>query len=80
MNDLIERDISSEKTRIVTLFIDGSTYSMIIDNPKTLLYRRGGSTHRVVADDGTVHCYAAPETGKSIVSWCPRNENDPVQF
>lgn len=77
MSDLIERDISAEEWREVIMGIE-PPYRIL--SPKTLITRPGGSTHRVVDSNGVVHCYPAPETGKSIVRWKPRDAENPVQF
>ena len=70
-------DISDEKVREIHL-AGGVVYK--IQNPKTLIIRRGGMTHRVVDEDGIVHCYAAPETGRSVIRWIPRDKNRPIRF
>lgn len=64
--DYVELDISDEVWREVTL---ASGLVVRIDNPLKLLFRKGGTTHRVIAADGIVHCYADPSTGKSAVKW-----------
>lgn len=69
-------DISDELWREVE--IDGRTYR--IDNPVTLVTRRGGSTHRVIDREGVVHCYAAPEGGRSVIRWKSREGKPPVKF
>jgi hypothetical protein len=72
----IEADISDEVWREVELS-GGIKYR--IDNPVRLIIRKGGSTHRVVDATGVVHCYAAPETGNSIIRWYTGKSN-PVKF
>jgi|GEM_PF-3137536 len=69
-------DISDEEYRVVI------TNDLVhrIDNPKTLVLRKGGSTHRVIDQQGLVHCYAAPETGKSILQWKARPGKQDVIF
>ncbi|MFW6130661.1 MAG: hypothetical protein ACOC56_05690 [Atribacterota bacterium] len=42
--------------------------------PVTLITQPGGLTHQVVDSDGIVHCYVAPETGRSILRWKINNE------
>jgi hypothetical protein len=73
----ITADISDELYREVVR-PDGTVYR--INNPKTLIIRKGGSTHRVVDADGLVHCYAAPESGVTILRWKAREGLDPVKF
>lgn len=75
-DDYITADISAEEWREVDL----GNRSYRIYNPVTLIYRRGGATHRVVDATGVVHCYPAPETGLSILRWMPRDPKAPVQF
>jgi len=74
-SEYIKADISDEAERIVQL----AGMRLVIKDPVTLIIRKGGSTHRVVTASGEVFCYAAPETGKSFVSWKPRT-GTPVQF
>ena len=51
-----------------------------IDNPKTLIIRSGGTTHRVVDADGTVHCPPAPGHCGCVLRWKNRDPNVPVNF
>lgn len=74
--DYTEADISDEVWREVQLTVG----SYRINNPVTLIMRKGGSTHRVVDASGVVHCYAAPETGKSILRWKAKEGAVPVRF
>jgi len=76
-SEYISADISDELYREVRLR-DGSLYR--IDNPKTLIIRKGGSTHRVVDALGLVHCYAAPENGHVVLRWKARDGLAPVAF
>ena len=69
-------DISCEEWREVKMAED--VYR--IDNPVTLIIRRGGTTHRVVDDTGVVHCYVAPESGKSVLRWKSKDGLPPVRF
>lgn len=69
-------DISDEEWREVQTV--WGTYR--IDSPVTLILRKGGSTHRVVDEQGVVHCYAAPETGNSILRWKAKEGKEPVRF
>jgi len=59
--------------------VDGKVICRI-ENPIALVFRKGGSTHRVVAEDDSVYCYAAPETGKSVVRWGNKPDYPPIQF
>lgn len=71
------KDISSELWREVEL---SGGLVIRIDNPLQLIMRNGGSTHRVVDAQGVVHCYPAPETGKSVIRWKSRLGYAPVCF
>lgn len=72
----VTADVSDESWREV----DTSLGTYRIENPVTLVIRKGGSTHRVVDSSGVVHCYAAPETGKSIIRWKARGRKAPLTF
>lgn len=69
-------DLSDEQERTINL----QGMKMKIINPVCLIIRDGGVTHRVVTEDGNVYCYAAPETGKSFVTWKVREGLPPVKF
>lgn len=51
-----------------------------IDNPKTLYYRVGGSTHRVVDANDVVHLVPGPGYRGCAIRWSPKNKSEPVQF
>lgn len=51
-----------------------------IENPVTLYFRPGGSTHRVVDSKGVVHCVLAPGEKDCALRWQPRDPSNPVQF
>jgi hypothetical protein len=55
---------------------DGSRY--IIQSPLALFMRTGGTTHRVVVEDGTVHC--VPVGPSTVIVWRNRNIFDPVNW
>lgn len=71
------KDISEELYREVVL-PTGDVYR--IDNPKTLVTRIGGSTHRVVDAQGITHCYADPSVGMSVIRWKARPGTATVRF
>jgi hypothetical protein len=75
-SDYIVADISDEEWREVET--KEKTYR--IKNPKTLIIRKGGSTHRVVDVNGVVHCYVAPESGKTILRWKAKEGCPSVKF
>lgn len=51
-----------------------------INNPQEVHWRTGGSTHRVVDVDGTVHCVPAPGVEGCVLRWKPRDPKQPIQF
>lgn len=40
-----------------------------IENPKTVYFRAGGTTHRVEDVDGIVHCVPAPGFVGCVLRW-----------
>lgn len=66
-------DISCETERLIIV----KDFEFTIENPIALIIRKNGLTHRVVDSNGKTFCYAAPETGKSIIAW---NRKDFVGF
>lgn len=51
-----------------------------IGHPKTLYYRTGGTTHRIVDADGVVHCVPVPGNGDCVLRWKCKEGMPPVQF
>lgn len=52
-----------------------------IENPRTLITRPGGTTHRVVDAKGTVHCIPAPSPEAGVVlRWKARRGRAAVAF
>lgn len=49
-----------------------------IDQPVALYI--GTTTHRVVSDDGIVHCVPAPGVQGCVLRWKPKESAAPVQF
>lgn len=49
-----------------------------IEKPKSLYYRPGGTTHRIVDSDGVTHCIPAPGVDGCVLRW--KAEPNPVQF
>jgi len=41
----------------------------VINKPKTLYLRPGGSTHRVVDANGITHCLPAPGVNGCVLRW-----------
>lgn len=73
---LIERDISTEEYREYDF--GGRVYH--IDNPVTLFYREGGSTHRIVDASGVAHCAPVPGQFGCVVRWKNKPGIVPVNF
>ena len=40
-----------------------------IDKPRSVEFRPGGETHRVVGEDGIVHCVPAPGINGCVLRW-----------
>ena len=72
---LKEFDISTELWREYDF--GGRVYR--IDFPKTLYYRTGGTTHRVVDSKGVAHCVPVPGAYGCVLRWENR-EDPPVNF
>ena len=51
-----------------------------IDNPVKLFARPGGTTHRVLDQQGVVHCVPTVGNNGCVLRWAPRDPNKPVQF
>lgn len=73
---LSEFDITTEKWREYDF--GGRVYR--IDNPQTLFIRSGGTTHRVLTEDGVVHCVPAPGQNGCVLRWASRNKKKPCEF
>jgi hypothetical protein len=70
-------DLTGERSREYVLS-DGSCYT--IQNPVALITREGGTTHRVVDQNGKVHCIPFGKGQPTIVTWVPRDLTKPVAF
>ena len=73
---MTERDLRHEKWR--EYHFGATTYK--IDNPQTLFFREGGTTHRVLTLDGVVHCVPAPGCCGCVLRWMPVDPSKPVEF
>jgi len=71
-------DISSEEYR--TIIFPGLDAEYRIDHPVTLIIRKGGTTHRVVDENGEVHCYLDPSLGLTVIKWKSKEGEAPVAF
>jgi hypothetical protein len=69
-------DISGEEWREYDFA--GRTYR--INNPITLFYRPGGTTHRVVDSDNVAHCVPVPGAFGCVLRWLNKDTNKPVNF
>lgn len=71
-----ESDITTELWREYDF--GGRVYR--IDEPQKLFTRPGGSTHRVVDKDSTVHCVPAPGKDGCVLRWLNKDKSVPVNF
>ena len=51
-----------------------------INDPQYLFISESGTTHRVVDDDGVVHCCPAPGQMGCILRWRSKDKDNPVRF
>jgi hypothetical protein len=51
-----------------------------IESPKTLFVRTGGTTHRVLDEEGVVHCLPVPGSCGCVLRWKNRRGTKPVEF
>ncbi len=51
-----------------------------IDHPQQLFIRSGGTTHRVVDANGTVHCVPSVGVMGCVLRWFNGEGNPPVNF
>ena len=81
MSDLIEKDLTCEVYREYD-FKDALDCSRVyrITAPKTLAFRLGGTTHRIVDSEGVVHCVPAPGNCGCVLRWLNKDSNSPVAF
>lgn len=70
------KDITDEEYREYDF--SGRTYR--IENPQTLFYRIGGTTHRIVDSDGVAHCVPRPDEKGCVLRWKSRGGEHPCQF
>lgn len=76
MSDLKQFDITTEAWREYDF--SGRTYR--IEDPVTLFYRPGGTTHRVVDKKGIVHCVPVPGNHGCVLRWQNHDPSNPVEF
>jgi hypothetical protein len=76
VSDIITGDLSDELAREYDF--NGRVYR--IDTPRTLFTRKGGTTHRVLDQQGVVHLVPAPGFNGCVIRWFPKDLNKPVAF
>lgn len=74
--DLKRGDLSSELWREYDF--QDRTYRIL--NPVEVRWRAGGTTHRVLDGNGTVHCLPAPGQLGCVLRWQNKPGVDPVQW
>jgi len=79
-SDYTVADISDEATRYYTFGTGPNRYTHTVIQPRTLVFRAGGSTHRVIDADGVVHCVPAPGHHACVLTWVPKDPENPIQF
>lgn len=77
---LITGDLSDELWREYDMQSDFGSRTYRIDEPKTLVFRVGGSTHRIVDSKGVVHLLPGPGYRNTVIRWQPRDASNPVAF
>lgn len=77
LTDMIQGDLQDEEYREY-LFANGTVYR--IKSPKTLYFHRGGSTHRVLDNEGIVHIVPSVGINGTVLRFKPKNVEAPVQF
>lgn len=74
--DLVENSLAVELWREYDF--EGRVYR--INEPVSLTYRKGGSTHRIVDKDGVCHCLPGPGYRGCVLRWKNRDGLHPVSF
>lgn len=74
--NLVKQELLTEEYREYDF--GGRIYT--IYNPKSLYYRVGGTTHRVVDSDDVVHCVPAPGNNGCVLRWKNKDITVPVNF
>lgn len=73
---LNEKDLTSECWREYDF--GGRVYR--IDLPKRLFYNSHGAFHRILDEQGIVHCVPAPGEHGCVIRWKPKDSKNPVAF
>lgn len=81
-SQLQDFDISTEEWREYDWQDAGSDrrYQYRVTNPKTLFFRPGGTTHRVVDHLGVAHCVPAVGQSGCVLRWKNFDTSKPVNF
>jgi hypothetical protein len=75
-SEFVESNLRVEQYREYDF--EGRVYR--IANPSKLFVRKGGSTHRILDNDGVVHCVPAPGVKGCVLRWKPVDPSKPVDF
>lgn len=73
-------DLSSEAWREYEFGPPGSRVTVRIEDPRSLYYRPGGTTHRVLDGKGVVHCVPVPGAFGCVLRWAVKSGNPHVSF
>jgi hypothetical protein len=79
--NLDEFDLTHETVRSYTWINQhGHEHTVEIYSPQKLFKRVGGSTHRVLDNEGNIHCVPAPEKFGCVLRWRSCDTNNPCEF
>lgn len=73
-------DLSAEEWREYEFGELTQRVTVRIASPKTMYYRRGGTTHRVVDSEGVVWCVPVPGAFGCVLRWKVKPGQPEVQF
>lgn len=73
-------DLSAEEWREYEFGEAHQRVTVRIADPKTMYYRRGGTTHRVVDSEGVVWCVPVPGAFGCVLRWKTKPGLPVVQF
>ena len=71
-----EHDVTCEEWREYDF--SGRVYR--ITSPKTVWFRKDGTTHRVVDSENIVHCLPYPGVNGCVLRWKTKDSAQPVRF
>ncbi len=86
MSDLKKFDLTTERYREYEFLVSntenyGKTVrNYTIEEPVSLFFRDGCTTHRVVDSKGVVHCVPAPGYHGCVLRWVNKDSDNPVNF